>query len=214
MSNSPILQLQHAPFDHVFRQVLDFHFEDQDRLLDPTYGEGHSWRKYLEDVRLNPKRLIPIPEYEIVKDEENDGDLWHWQRLHYANMFRLVDGIFFDPPYVFDLPETVDERADDYGKYDHPFEYVRNLYEQANKIFPDLLKQHGLVLLKYTDIFSLRERKFYHCASLWPQVLDNFRVIDQYIVQHHHINPTAWQVKNRPCGVSNYTYLTIMQLSV
>lgn len=125
--------------------------------------------------------------------------------------FGTVDAIFFDPPYIFGNAQGSDERKEDYGEYHYGFSEVEEFIRKANEILPDCLKEKGLLLLKYTDVFSLKERKFYFCPPLWSQALSKFKAIDHYIIQHHHISPTAWQVKDRPCGIVNYTYLTVFR---
>jgi hypothetical protein len=41
--------------------------------------------------------------------------------------------------------------------------------------------------------------------------LTNFRIVDAFIFTHHHMSPTAFQVKDRPCSVIMHTYFLVFQ---
>jgi hypothetical protein len=195
----PFLALQNKPFPQVFSQILDYHLEDNSKILDPTPGEGHSWEWYnnkKENGFFKTKKYSIIISLLDIKDIPINGKF---------------DGIFFDPPFIFGLDKTKDKRDDDYGKYCHSFKDICNIISDGNKKFPNILQDDGKLFFKYTDVFSLKERKYYYCAGEWFTRMSNFKVIDHYIIQHHHITGTAWQVKNRPCGIVNYTYLTVLQ---
>lgn len=154
--------------------------------------------------------LQKVLEFHLFSVEFIEDDILNFNKSRkYVENNGNVDAIFFDPPYIFGRKKGNDVRSQDYGGYDYALEQVKDFITSANNNFPEFLKDKGLLFLKHTDVFSLEERKFYFCASIWPIILSNFKVIDHYIVPPHHISPTAWQVKNRPCGIVNYTYLTV-----
>lgn len=201
----PILALQTGlRFAQVFLQVLEFHLFEGAEIIDPTPGEKYSWEEY---EQKKGKGFFPPMNFNIhfIPD---DITTFLKTKAHVKEN-GPADAIFFDPPYIFGSKKGPDVRRKDYGEYDHNISDVKNFMQKANKCFPSFLKESGMMLLKYTDVFSLKERRFYFCAALWPSLFSNFRVIDHYIIPHHHISPTAWQVKNRPCGIVNYTYLTV-----
>lgn len=201
----PFTCLQNRPFPEVFNQVLNFHLEENSLILDPTPGSEHSWSKYREHQKHAPFMLTKPKYYYITYSTIGISKLP-------KEVNRQYDAIFFDPPYIFDLPKNKDKRATDYGEYYHSRKEVADLMIQANRIFPQLLKPTGKLFLKYSDVFSVSKREYYFCINDWPLLFNNFKVIDHYIIQHHHISGTAWQVKNRPCGIINYTYLTVFKL--
>src|SRR5678815_5419412 len=83
--------------------------------------------------------------------------------------------------YIFGHKRSTDVRREDYEDYHYTMGEVTRWIEQANKVFPSLLKENGLLFFKYTDVFSLNDRQFYFCSAIWNQVLSNFRAKDHYI---------------------------------
>lgn len=212
LKDSIIVQLQVSqPFDKVLYQVLSFHLPEGATILDPTPGEKYSWKYYLKETKKSS--FFPLKKFNIhfIPD---DIDNFNLTTAHVKEK-GAADAVFFDPPYIFGAigqgRAWGDDRQEDYGGYNYGFSEVEEFMKKANEILPDCLKEKGLLLLKYTDVFSLKERKFYFCPPLWSQALSKFKAIDHYIIRHSHISPTAWQVKNRPCGICNYTYLTVFQ---
>ena len=204
----PFVSLQtQIPFSQALQRVLEFHLLKGASIIDPTPGEKHSWRYYLSEVK-NPS-FFPVKKFNITFIDDDISN-FNKTKLHVDNQ-GVVDAMFFDPPYIFGYEENKGSRQGDYGGYHHGFEDVKSLIQTANEEIPKFLKAGGLLFLKYTDVFSLSERKFYFCAPLWANEFTNFRAKDHYIIQHHHVSPTAWQVKDRPCGIVNYTYLTVFR---
>lgn len=195
-------------FPEAFLSILDFHLDDNSIIFDPTYGEGHSWKAY--DNRIIRETLLDSQHYQVITYSEN---LYHLSsKLEVDGNIVKPDAIFFDPPYIFGLKQSKDKRQVDYGEYDHGLDGLKLLVKKVNSLFPDILKKEGKLFFKYCDIFSMEDRQYYFCPQIWLPLLSNFKVIDHYIIAHHHVNPTAWQVKDRPCGVVNYTYLTVLSL--
>ncbi len=204
----PFVALQSATsFSQTLQRALEFHLPEGASIIDPTPGEKHSWEYYLKETE-RPGFFPPVKFN--LRFIEDDITSFFDTRTHVRDN-GPANAIFFDPPYIFGYKQSRDPRREDYGGYHYTFEKVKSLMRAANSALPECLKEEGLLFLKYTDVFSLQERRFYLCAFYWPRELTNFEAIDHYIIPHHHISPTAWQVKDRPCGIVNYTYLTVFQ---
>ncbi len=202
----PFVSLQtHMRFSQTFLRVLEYHLPEGAEIIDPTPGEKHSWKYYLREIQrcgfFPPKKFT----IHFIRDDISSFG----ETLKHVKKNGPADAVFFDPPYIFGHTQSEDVRREDYGGYNYSFHGIQDLIRKANEILPTCLKKDGLLFLKYTDVFSLAERRFFLCAHLWTETLSNFRPIDHYIIQHHHVSPTAWQVKDRPCGIVNYTYLTV-----
>lgn len=202
---TPLLSLLHIPFPKALYMVLDFHLQEGATILDPTCGNKYSW----EDVfkKRNEHCFFPTKEMIITHHDIKQGG--KFSQLPYKKEF---DACFFDPPYIWGVMGSKDKRKTDYGEYNHTFEDIENMFISANTALPKYLKPRAKLFLKYADVFSLKERKFYLTQPLWVKALTNFVPIDHYIIQHHQVSGTAFQVKNRGCSVGNYTYLTVFQL--
>ena len=201
----PLLSLLHMPFPKALYMVLDFHLQEGAAILDPTCGNKHSWEdvfKKRKESSFFPAKQIKITHHDIKQQED-------FSQLAYKKEF---DACFFDPPYIWGVDSSKDKRAVDYGEYNYTFKDIQGLFISANKALPKYLKPDAKLFLKYCDVFSLKERKFYLTQPLWVNIMSNFKPIDHYIIQHHSISGTAFQVKNRGCSVGNYTYLTVFQL--
>lgn len=207
MKNKPMVALQtKMNFSQTLYKVMEFHLFENATIIDPAPGEKHSWNYYL--THYEKESFFPITKFSPVFI--NDDITSFEKTAQYVEEHGPVDAIFFDPPYIFGHKQSRDVRREDYGDYYYSFEDVQDFIASANERLPVFLKPSGLLFFKYTDVFCLAERKFYFCALLWTQELSNFNVLDHYIIPHHHISPTAWQVKNRPCGIVNYTYLSVL----
>ena len=208
MGKRPIVALQTSiEFSRALQMILEFHLFEEAVIIDPTPGNKHSWRFYLTELDkhqfFSPKKF----DIQFIPD-----DITTFQKTkEYVEENGPADAVYYDPPYLFGASGTKDYRTKDYGAYHYTFDEVKNFVAIANEMIPGFLKDTGLLFFKYTDVFSLAERKYYPCFVLWPNVMTNFEVVDHYIIQHHHVSPTAWQVKDRPCGIVNYTYLTVFR---
>jgi len=204
IKSSNMLTATDLPFSKKWNQVLKFHLPNGGKILDPTCGEKLIWKEYQKDSQ---RRFIidEPPDYEIIfSDTGNLGGniVSKFQDLDFTDEF---DAIVFDPPYIFGAGKVEDLR--DYGGYTHSFGDIKQLVIDANRVFPSMLKEEGLLFFKCSDVFSLKEKKLYPCGSIWIYILDNFELKDI----HHHISGTAWQVKDRPCSIINYTYLFVFE---
>lgn len=194
-------------FSQTFYKTLEYHLHEGAAIIDPTPGEKHSWNYYLTEMQK--PSFLPLMKFDIAFIKDDISNFLKTKK--HVSKKGPADAIFFDPPYIFGHKQKKDSRCKDYGGYEHTFKDIENLIINANLELPTFLKEEGLLFFKYTDVFSMGDRKYYFCAFLWPKILTNFKVIDHYIIQHHHVSPTAWQVENRPCGIVNYTYLTIFK---
>lgn len=206
----PLLGLQRMNFADVFFKVLDYHLEEGAKILDPTCGVQVSWQMYHALVRrdrLTPGFVSP-KKYNILFNDPKCGG----RRFEELVFKKEFDAIYFDPPYIFDVDNSKDQDEEKYGGYDFSRDEIKGFFGAANRLFPGWLKKKGKLFLKYCDVFSMKDRKFHLASLMWLPVLDKFVVVDHYVVQHSHINPRAYSVKNRPCGVVNYTYLAVLEL--
>ena len=194
-------------------EILDFYLHGDDfRILDPTCGDKLSWRYYFDlHRRKNEGFFCSCFSYEVyfsdIKRGEFQDEVILLQDLNFDFLF---DAIFFDPPYIFGNKNTEDVRELQYGGYENTYDDFCSLLGKANDKFPSLLKENGLLFLKATDVFDLSQRKYCHHSD-WLSLFDNFVIVDCFITLHHHISGTAWQVKERPCSILNYTYLFVMR---
>ncbi len=205
----PIVSLQlKMSFSQTLQRVLEYHLVEGATIIDPTPGERYSWQYYLTEVE-KPSFFPPMRfDVHFIPDDISTFAL---TRQHVSEHGK-ADAVFFDPPYIFGCKRAPDVRREDYGDYDYEFSDVIRFMRQANAVLPDVLKDNGLLFLKFTDVYSVRERKYYFCSPLWMSAFSHFEVIDHYIIPHHHVSPTAWQVKDRPCSIVNYTYLSVLKL--
>jgi len=192
-------------FSQTLHKVLEFHLFENATIIDPTPGKKYSWQYYLKETKK--PSLIPITKFNIAFIDDN---ILSFEKTEdYVRKHGRVDAIFFDPPYIFGSKKGPDVRREDYGEYNYSIEEVEEFFVFANRTFHRFLKDEGKLFLKYTDVYSVKDRQFFFCAGRWPGVMGNFHIIDHYTIAHHHISPTAWQVKDRPCGIVNYTYLSV-----
>ena len=206
----PLLGLQRLRFSEAFYRILDFHLEEGAKILDPTCGEKVSWATYFKEINklkgLDPK--FDAKKYIITfNDPKFSG-----QRFEELVFNKEFDAIYFDPPYIFDVSKSTDVDEEKYGGYNFSQEEIRGFFGAANRLFPKWLKKKGKLFVKHCDVFSMKDRKFHFAPLMWLSILDKLEVIDFYIIPIKSINPTAYQVKNRPCGVVNYTYLAVLGL--
>jgi hypothetical protein len=184
-------------------------------ILDPTCGKRHLWVKFLRPklIFINGKSWI-IDDYRkvIFSDIKNFG---------YNNIIDLftfplsnekVDGIVYDPPYYYNNKNTKtdDKRAEDYGDYTHSLRELHLYMKAIDKNLAPLLKPKGKLILKCADQYQPEERKFVPLHIQWANST-KLRLVDFYVYRHHNFNPTAFQVKKRPCSVIMHTYFMVFQ---
>ena len=198
-------------------EILRLHCRKGAKILDPTCGEKmYIWggtKQIDTKVGLPPlvKKERFSSEYELVFSDfkpTSHGITAKFQDLKYQNE---LDCIVFDPPYLFGTDESNDPRTriDKYGGYGGGLEQLKSLIQDANTYLPKFLKSEGKLVLKCSDMFYLKKREFHPLHVLWVNLLTNFKLIDVFIYQYGRLNPTSFQVKNRPCSVINHTYFLV-----
>jgi hypothetical protein len=203
-----------------FKKLFMFHIPKPASILDPTCGNRLLWQAFtpqdfegynilysdIKDYWGNPKVDVKkISEYCLGTDPADENSL----------RSEPFDGIVYDPPYLFKVGKTTDPRADVYGSYSQSYEELLS-YMDATYRFKEILKPTGKLIIKCSDQFKLypiSERKFYPLHVTWINRLASydFDLVDVFVSPHHHINPTAFQVKDRPCSVINHTYFLVFK---
>ena len=200
----PLLSIIDEPFHKVFPRILEYHVSPGATILDPTCGQKRSWETYFRHVEENEYNFIKHPEYDIHFSDQKDG-------VKLQTLSTKAHAVYFDPPYIWGVSDSQADREEDYGGYSHSLSDLKKLMSEANQVFNNLLLPAGKLLFKYCDVFSMEDRKFYFGPLLWLPLFSNFEVVDSYSVIHHHVGGTAYQVKNRPCSIGNFSYITILQ---
>ena len=189
----PISILKEDPL----KTIMLFHMppESFKLILDPTCGKKRMWNGWAEATTL----------YKITfADSGNFG-----QELvcEFKDHQGVYDGIIFDPPYLFGINGSKDTK--DFGDYAQTYDELVSYIAGANDRFPSILRQGGKLIVKCSDQYNVAERRFYSHHITWANNLTNFKLIDIFISPHHHISGTAWQVKNRPSSIVNFTYYLV-----
>ena len=217
MAKYPISITTKDSLSDFFYDILTFHIPPTPSIiiLDPTCGKRYLWKKFLQ-----PK-LSFIDGSKLLLDDYGKvlfSDIRDFGYNKVADLFTftstegIVDGIVYDPPYYYNdkSTETNDKRAEDYGDYTHSFEELSRYMEAIDKHLSPLLKLGGKFILKCSDQYQPQERKFIPLHILWANST-KLKLIDFYVFGHHNFNPTAFQVKNRPCSVIMHTYFMVFQ---
>jgi len=187
-----------------FLEVLKLHVPpSKDKvILDPTCGKRYLWQGIPYEKLYGKVIFFDIRDY---------GQGMIQDLFTYKPKIKF-DAIIYDPPYLFGYKGSKDPRRKDYGDYCQSYNDLLKFMTFANSEFPKWLKEDGKLIVKCSDQFHVKERKFYPLHITWVNTLSNFELIDIMIYQHHRISPTAFQVKNRPCSVIMHTYFLIFKL--
>ena len=211
MSKYPISHNGSKKLGEFFREILTFHVSPSKKrkILDPTCGKRYLWADFLKRDIDGARKLDGYGKV-VFSDIVDYGQevVSNVKDLKFHNRF---DGIVYDPPYFFGCKRSSDPRSADYGGYSQTYADLLWFMDIGNERFPLWLKDDGKLILKCSDQYQVRERKFYSHHSMWISRLTNFRIVDTFIFIHHHISPTAFQVKNRPCSVTMHTYFLVFQ---
>jgi len=185
----------------LLERILDFHVRPiGNRILDPTCGTKHIWEGFIDTT------------YDIVYSDIIDYGHNIVSDLNDLQFDKLFHGIVFDPPYLFGIKNSKDIREDEYGGYAQTYDDLVALMTKARDKLFTLLVNKGILILKCQDMFHLQTRKFYALHVDWINLYSKlFNLKDIFINRYHHISPTAFQVKNRPCNVINHSYYIIFQ---
>lgn len=197
-----------------FHDILNFHVPPGKTvdLLDPTCGKQYLWAYFKRKSLVTGKSLLENYGVTMFSDIRDLGQnvVMDFRKLRFNKNF---DAIVFDPPYFFGYEGSDDPRKKDYGDYNQTYGDLFGLMESANNLFPSWLKDGGKVILKCSDQYQPKERKFYPHHITWAKLFSsNFRLADVFIYIHHRMSPTAFQVKNRPCSVIMHTYFLVFEV--
>jgi len=199
-----------------FYNLFTFHIpliegERKPKILDPTCGKKYLW------VEFNKKRFGTeeklIDDYEIVFSDLRDLGQEIVSDFRNLNFREDLDAIVFDPPYFFGIDVSDDPRAEDYGGYHQTKQDLYKTISEASILFPNWLKRGGKLFLKCSDQFVVSEKRFYPLHVDWINLFsERFDLIDIFIYVYRRVSPTAYQVKDRPCSICNYTYILVFEV--
>jgi hypothetical protein len=194
-----------------FLDILTFHVPPtgDKSIFDPTCGYKHLWNEF-HITNMEGKTLLESFGKVTFSDIKDCG------QEHIADIFKLkvnspADAIVYDPPYFFGVEISNDKREDEYGGYAQTYEELLEYMDVANNRMYSWLKDNGKLIVKCSDQYNVKERKFYAHHITFYNRLSNYKLIDIFIYQHHNISPTAFQVKNRPTSVIMHTYFLIFK---
>lgn len=199
-----------------FYKILTFHvpLSKEKSILDPTCGRRYIWAKFLTPKYQLFETEIPIKQYnKVVFGDIRDFGYNIVSDIKDLSFNQEFDCIVYDPPYIFGCDNSTDARREDYGDYVQSYDQLLWFMDIANEKFPKWLKPNGKLILKCSDQYNVKERKFYPHHITWVERLTNFNIIDFYIfIQHGRLNPTAFQVKNRESAVIMHSYFMVFKL--
>ena len=200
------------PLTKFFYDIIMLHIPPGDDvvILDPTCGKRYMWERFFVKT-WGGKRPIDNYERVLFSDIEDYG---HNAVADFRDLefHEALDGIVFDPPYLFGYKGSKDKRKHDYGGYAQTYGQLMRMMDDARTLFPKWLKHGGKVILKCADQYYPKERKFYPLHITWANLFTengDFELIDVFVFIHHHLSPTAFQVKNRPCSVIMNQYFLV-----
>lgn len=188
-----------------FNQLLTLHVPLGSKILDPTAGSHLLWGNYLEPT------IFGVP-YQVTFSDINGGPGNESVNLARARVDReewldAFDCVVYDPPYFIGESETQDPREENYGGYHYSRADLEMYMDLTHSVIPSLLKPNGILILKCSDQFVVPERKFYlHHYDWLTHMQYQFEIIDVMVYRYHRMSPTAFQVKDRPCGVIMHSY--------
>lgn len=197
-----------------FWELLKLHVPSGSKILDPTAGGKLLWAGVPDDQF----ELGFEPQYEITFSDINySGEEYgnYQQNLGRAPTDRpewvgAFDCVVYDPPYLIGENGTNDGRESQYGSYAFSEEDLKMYMSWVPSVIHKLLKPGGKLILKCSDQYVVPERKFYLHHYEWLRRMTlAFKIIDVMIYRHHRMSPTAFQVKNRPCGIVMHSYYLV-----
>lgn len=214
MAKYPLSHGTGKPLSEYFKELLTFHVPPPAKVLDPTCGMKHLWSEFPFMLRTLRGPAI-FTQYNITFADIRDlGQevVSDFRDLDYGPVF---DAIVFDPPYLYGYFDSPDERESDYGGYSQDFTDLLNLMHSSSSLH-EMLKPGGKIVLKCSDMYDTKKRKFMDLHFLWNDMWrgNDLRMVDFNVYPHHHLNPLAFQVKDRPTSVVMHTYFMWYQKGV
>jgi len=211
MAKYPISHNAGKKLGEFFHNLLVFHIppSKDKKILDPTCGKKHLWTEfYIPDIYGHTK----LEKYgKVVFADIVDYGQEIVSNIKKLRVSETFDGIIFDPPYFFGYSGSKDPRRKDYGGYAQSYKDLLWFMNFANRKFPNWLTDDGKLIVKCSDQYQTKERKFYPHHYTWIKKLTKFNLVDLLIFIHHRMSPTAFQVKNRPCSVIMHTFFLVFK---
>jgi methylase of polypeptide subunit release factors len=193
-----------------FLAVLQQHSPNYDTtqaaVLDLTYGTGISWN---DAGMFGPCSLVASDaEPKLTHVFKQDCFTAVQDRPEWREAFDVA---FFDPPYFCDVDQSDDPRQQAYGGYAVAPAMLARYVAFAQQL-PTFLKPGGKAIVKCGDQFHVKSRTLMlHHVDWIASLRQTMQVVDFYVYRYHRGNPTAYQVKDRPCSVITHTYFIVAQ---
>lgn len=196
------LSLRSGKVSEFLEVILRQHLTKGARILDPTCSQRLAWKG------------IDRSDWKVIFSDKVDCG----QKI-VKDLFDLriseesLDAVFYDPPFMFGIKQSNDPRKDIYGGY-NTFKTYKELESFISKSFikfQEWLKPGGILIFKCSDQYHVKDRKYYPLHIFWYGLAleHNFILKDYHIYQYHRCSPTAFQVKDRPCSVINYSLFMV-----
>lgn len=142
--------------DKAFQRLLLFYKDPPAKILDLTYGKGHSWKGFQFKTLKGEYELTKI---DINPQLEVDVVLDIKQPLKFPD--DEFDVIYFDPPYYFkDKIKNFDLHGRLYGTESEVFWSFEDLIytlQNLSREVPRLLKNKGIFIVKIGDNYVGKE---------------------------------------------------------
>jgi DNA modification methylase len=204
MSKYPVSCRSNLKVNEFFKEIIYLHAKEGDKVIDVTCGKRHIWEGFHEEFSSTRETIftdIRDFEYNMVEDYN-----------HIQGYDNYFDCIVFDPPYLFGIKAKKDAREEDYGMYNNTYEELMKTIETSPLALFNYLKSGGKVILKCSDMYLVKEKKFYPLSFYWMKSFSRlFDIIDIYVYVGRRLSGTAFQVKNRGCSVNNHSYFIVFR---
>lgn len=130
----------------VFQKILNFFVKKDAKILDITYGEGHSWRN------INSEHILTKMDKRKLKKDVIEADFNQYLPIQKDCSF---DCIYFDPPYYFK------EKIGNFNIQNQMFnneeevfwteEELEKALRTLKKEVPRILINQGVIIIKIMD---------------------------------------------------------------
>jgi hypothetical protein len=199
MGNSGIpMSVLDGKVSDAFIKILRYHIKPGSVIIDVTAGQRLLWEgQNVEDYKI------------YYYDKNIDNEIVKKKDI-FIDSYDKCSCIVYDPPYFFGVKKSNDFRKDMYGGYAGTLDELRG-YMSAVKRLKESLLPGGKIILKCADQYYVPEKKLYlhHLDWIKHLISSGYNVIDFYVYRHHHVSPTAFQVKNRNSAVIMHTYFIV-----
>ena len=185
-----------------FGTVLDFHLAGARKVLDPTYGDGLSWKGLSAD------------KYDLTRSDIREGQDAFTLSADRPDLLGAFDVVFYDPPYFIDVANSKDPRFAAYGGAYGQAAAALEAYMEFVSEVPRFLVPNGKLILKCGDQYHVKTRRLLLHHLRWCEAIarSGLTLVDFYVYRYHRVSPTAYQVKARPSAVITHSYFVVGQL--